>query len=208
MEIKTALGVEEWAFVQSALESGNVSRNNRLVARRQQLETDDQEQADLEKLVLAKQQADQETEVWIAKLEKDNRQLHKMWKDEVTKRLDLEKKLQRLDGARMKHFKESKRLRKICLHQVATLIGIRQKMCPQDKKPLPLVVEQEKKAETMEQWLMSGLKTKNERCRETEEVTTTLHTQEAQRVKKNPLETQAKVQPLEDDKTKKQTPSV
>ncbi|KAG6977055.1 hypothetical protein JG688_00000749 [Phytophthora aleatoria] len=183
MEIKTALGVEEWAFVQSALESGNVSRNNRL-------------------------QADQETEVWIAKLEKDNRQLHKMWKDEATKRLDLEKKLQRLDGARMKHFKESKRLRKICLHQVATLIGIRQKMCPQDKKPLPLVVEQEKKAETMEQWLMSGLKTKSERCRETEEVTTTLHTQEAQRVKKNPLETQAKVQPLEDDKTKKQTPSL
>ncbi|ETI36809.1 hypothetical protein F441_17024 [Phytophthora nicotianae CJ01A1] len=124
------------------------SDNAELTSSRNHQNADDQEiikienaqlKVTLEKLLFAKQQSDNETEARIAKLETDNQQLHTMWKDEVTKRLDLEKKLQTLDKARMKQLQKSRKLRKICLGQVAMLLDIRQKVCQ------PRAVEQEKK---------------------------------------------------------------
>ncbi|EEY60532.1 uncharacterized protein PITG_13251 [Phytophthora infestans T30-4] len=52
--------------------------------------------AKLETLLFAKQQSEREAGDWIAKLENDKLQLHKVWKDEVVKGLDMEKKLQGL----------------------------------------------------------------------------------------------------------------
>ncbi|KAF4129296.1 hypothetical protein GN958_ATG21560 [Phytophthora infestans] len=72
----------------------------------------------------------------------------------------------------MKQLKESRRLRKICPHQAATLINIRQNLCQLERETLPCVVEQKEKLETLAQWLMSGLKSSTgKRCRPMEQET-------------------------------------
>ncbi|ETN02113.1 hypothetical protein PPTG_16762 [Phytophthora nicotianae INRA-310] len=142
------------------------SDNAELTSSRNHQNADDQEiikienaqlKVTLEKLLFAKQQSDNETEARIAKLETDNQQLHTMWKDEVTKRLDLEKKLQTLDKARMKQLQKSRKLRKICLGQVAMLLDIRQKVCQQNREACLALWSRKRKTETRSCPVITGL---------------------------------------------------
>ncbi|KAG7388859.1 hypothetical protein PHYPSEUDO_011693 [Phytophthora pseudosyringae] len=189
METRSPLGVEEWAFVQSALETGaqyNVQlgsdRSYEFAAPNLQLGADTRVMRTIEKKRLKAVSFAKQQSAWDeARTERGNQQL------------------------RSKQLKESERLRKVCLHQAAALIDACQNVCQEGEKSSLLVVEQEKEGETMEQWLMSELRAIGKRSREATEEDK-LPIQWQKKLKKTSLETQADERPFEGEMMKLQTP--